>query len=325
MQSVIEITTPVCRTPAEVRPPTPAPWLRLEDRRAGRVPLRGAGTHPFSLFERQRITAKDRYRTPRRPAPVHRATRADLRDAHPRGGRRRGEGDPGHQRADPPPAGVPGAVGELAVLARRADRPPPRRGRWSSRPSTLGVPPRFESYGDFAEVVGQLERTGCIADYTNIWWDIRPPPKLRHRRAADLRRGRPVDDAVALAAYYQRSSKMLCEHVESAARGADLHRILTTENKWLAARHGLQAPVIEPGDRAAQPRPDHQLVRARCATSSRMRASWAGSAELEGLSEIVSRGNGAEPSSASGTRIATSSRSSRTSPPRRALAACRRL
>ena len=39
-----------------------------------------------------------------------------------------------------------------------------------------GPPPRFRDYADYAEVVGQLERTGCIADYTHIWWDVRLHP-----------------------------------------------------------------------------------------------------------------------------------------------------
>src|SRR5262249_58448644 len=41
-----------------------------------------------------------------------------------------------------------------------------------------GPPPRFRDYADYAEVVGQLEKTGCIVDYTHIWWDIRPHPRL---------------------------------------------------------------------------------------------------------------------------------------------------
>ena len=41
-----------------------------------------------------------------------------------------------------------------------------------------GPPPRFRDYAEYAEVVGQLEKTGCIADYTHIWWDIRPHPRL---------------------------------------------------------------------------------------------------------------------------------------------------
>src|SRR6058998_1061618 len=63
MQSVLEIATPVCHTPAEV-----ADQLRhIRGYVCGIARERGmrvgsAGTHPFSLFERQRITARDRYR-----------------------------------------------------------------------------------------------------------------------------------------------------------------------------------------------------------------------------------------------------------------------
>src|SRR5256885_4508559 len=63
MQSVLEVATPVCRTPAEV-----AEQLRrirayvIGVARAENMRVGSAGTHPFSLFERQRITAKDRYR-----------------------------------------------------------------------------------------------------------------------------------------------------------------------------------------------------------------------------------------------------------------------
>ncbi|HYX77678.1 MAG TPA: YbdK family carboxylate-amine ligase, partial [Gaiellaceae bacterium] len=63
MQSVLEIATPVCHTPADVE----AQLRSLRSYVGGIARDRGfrvgsAGTHPFSLFERQRITAKDRYR-----------------------------------------------------------------------------------------------------------------------------------------------------------------------------------------------------------------------------------------------------------------------
>src|SRR5205085_1374406 len=63
MQSVLEIATPVCRTPADV-----AGQLQkirayvCEIAREQGLRVGAAGTHPFSLFERQRITARDRYR-----------------------------------------------------------------------------------------------------------------------------------------------------------------------------------------------------------------------------------------------------------------------
>src|SRR5213593_2749862 len=63
MQSVLEIATPVCRTAADVE----LELRRLrgyvsELARERGMRLGSAGTHPFSLFERQRITARDRYR-----------------------------------------------------------------------------------------------------------------------------------------------------------------------------------------------------------------------------------------------------------------------
>src|ERR671927_1164908 len=63
MQSVLEIATPVCHTPNEV-----AGQLRrirayvIDVAREQGMRVGSAGTHPFSLFERQRITARDRYR-----------------------------------------------------------------------------------------------------------------------------------------------------------------------------------------------------------------------------------------------------------------------
>src|SRR4029450_11243607 len=63
MQSGLEIATPVCPAPSEV-----AEQLRrirayvIDVAREQGMRVGSAGTHPFSLFERQRITAKDRYR-----------------------------------------------------------------------------------------------------------------------------------------------------------------------------------------------------------------------------------------------------------------------
>src|SRR5438128_2770696 len=63
MQSVLEITTPVCRTAGEVHGHlrTLRSYVAEIARKEG-CRFASAGTHPFSLFERQRITAKDRYR-----------------------------------------------------------------------------------------------------------------------------------------------------------------------------------------------------------------------------------------------------------------------
>src|SRR5260221_259340 len=50
-----------------------------------------------------------------------------------------------------------------------------------------GAPPAFDSYADWETWVERLVAIGVMADYTRIWWDIRPHPMLgtREIRVAD--------------------------------------------------------------------------------------------------------------------------------------------
>jgi carboxylate-amine ligase len=157
-----------------------------------------------------------------------------------------------------------------------------------------GVPPRFDSYDEFAELIGQLERTGCIADYTHIWWDIRLHPRLGTVELRVCDAVTRVEDAVALAAYYQALVKMLSEHVESVGVPPSFHRVLTNENKWLAARHGLSAPVMDLVTGRRNRVPISQLVRRTLRDVEPHARELGSERELEGIEAILSRGNGAE-------------------------------
>ncbi|HUY72813.1 MAG TPA: carboxylate-amine ligase [Gaiellaceae bacterium] len=295
MQSVIEITTPVCSSPAEV-------GLQLRRLRAYVAKVAGgegcrfasAGTHPFSLFERQRITAKDRYR--RLVDQLQYIARRELIF-----------GMHIHAAIDDPDKAIQVVNGLIVhlpeFLALSASSP-----FWRGEPTGLqssrqmvfsafprsGVPPRFQSYEAFAEVVGQLERTGCIADYTHIWWDIRPHPRLGTIELRICDAITRVEDAVALAAYFQALVKMFSEHVESGAEVPSFHRILTTENKWLAARHGLEAPVMDLVTGRRNRVPIGQLVRRTLRDLEPHARELGSESELEGVTEILARGNGAD-------------------------------
>jgi len=295
MQSVIEITTPVCRTPAEVNDHLRrlrAYVAKVAEQEGCR--FASAGTHPFSLFERQRITAKDRYRT-LVDQLQYIARRELIFGMHM------------HVAVDDAEKAIQVSNGLIVhlpeFLALSASSP-----FWRGEPTGLassrqmvfsafprsGVPPRFESYEEFAEVVGQLERTGCIADYTHIWWDIRPHAKLGTVELRICDAVTRVEDVVALSAYYQSLVKMLCEHVESGGKVPTYHRILTTENKWLSARHGLQAPVMDLVTGRRNRVPIAQLVRRTLRDLEPHARELGCERELEGISEIISRGNGAE-------------------------------
>src|SRR5439155_18799108 len=124
-----------------------------------------------------------------------------------------------------------------------------------------GPPPRFRDYADYAAVVGQLEKTGCIADYTHIWWDIRPHPRLGTVEVRICDAVTNLGDAVAIAAYCQSLVKLLSDRYDAGEEIPSYHRILTTENKWLAARYGLQAPIMDLATGRRNRIPIAQLVR----------------------------------------------------------------
>ena len=247
MQSVLEIATPVCRTAGDVMAAlTTLRAYVTEVAQDKGLRVGSAGTHPFSLFELQRITAKDRYR-----ALIDQLQYVARRELI--------FGMHVHVAVDDPEKAIQVVNGLLPhlspLLALSASSPFWRgeaTGLSSSRQMVFsafprsGPPPRFRDYADYAEVVGRLERSGCIADYTHIWWDIRLHPRLGTVEVRICDAVSRIEDAVAIAAYCQALVKQLSERYDAGEEIPSYHRILTSENKWLAARYGLHAPVMDP-------------------------------------------------------------------------------
>jgi carboxylate-amine ligase len=157
-----------------------------------------------------------------------------------------------------------------------------------------GTPPRFASYADYAEVVGQLERTGCIADYTHIWWDIRLHPRLGTIEIRICDGVTRLDDVIALTAFCQALVKHYSERYDAGEEMPSYHRILTTENKWLAARYGIEAPVMDLATGRRNRAPIAQLVRRTLKTIEPHARELGSEAELAGVEEILRRGTGAD-------------------------------
>jgi carboxylate-amine ligase len=295
MQSVLEIATPVCRTAGDVMRElqTLRSYVCTTARDHG-LRVGSAGTHPFSLFEAQRITAKDRYHS-LIDQLQYVARRELIFGMHI------------HVAIDDPDKAIQvvnALLPELApLLALSASSP-----FWRGQPTGLassrqmvfsafprsGPPPRFRDYEDYAQVVGQLERTGCIADYTHIWWDIRPHPKWGTIEIRICDAVTRVEDAVAIAAYLQALVKLLCEQYEADGELPSFHRILTSENKWLAARYGLTAPVMDLKTGRRNRVPVAQLVRRTLRDITPHARELGSDRELEGIQTILDRGNSSE-------------------------------
>jgi carboxylate-amine ligase len=295
MQSVLEIATPVCHTPADVRDQL----VQLRGYVIGVARDQGlrvgsAGTHPYSLFERQRITAKDRYRAlvdqmqyiARRELIFGLHVHVAVNDA---------------EKAIQV---VNGLIGHLAELVALSSNSPFWRGEPTGLASSRhmvfaafprsGPPPRFRDYADYAEVVGQLERTGCIADYTHIWWDIRLHPRLGTIEIRICDAVTQLDDVVAITAFCQALVKHYSERFDAGEKIPSFHRILTTENKWLAARYGLEAPVMDLVTGRRNRLSVAQVIRRTLKLLEPHARELGSDAELAGIEQILRRGNGAD-------------------------------
>lgn len=110
-----------------------------------------------------------------------------------------------------------------------------------------GGPPAFGSYAGWEAWVERLVRVGVLADYTRIWWDIRPHPQLGTLEVRMPDQPTDVRRSAAFAALLQAlAATVLAGDVTEADRG-DYHH-----NRWAAARFGPAATLIAPdGERAA--------------------------------------------------------------------------
>jgi carboxylate-amine ligase len=116
-----------------------------------------------------------------------------------------------------------------------------------------GVPDRFDSWSEYENYVQLLIDLKCIDDARKIWWDVRPHPTFGtlEFRMCDV----PThpETAVMLAALTQAIVVKLYR-----LRGRNLgfrlyRRALIEENKWRAARWGLDGKLIDFGKRAEVP------------------------------------------------------------------------
>jgi carboxylate-amine ligase len=150
-----------------------------------------------------------------------------------------------------------------------------------------GLPPRFDSYAEFDELVSRGRSAGFFSDYTYLWWDIRPHPNLGtvELRAFDAQTR--VESVAALAALSQCLVATLAEQ-----RPEPQPRTFIDENKWRAARYGLDADLIDLAHDSERPARD--AVRELLTTVEAAARRLGCAAELSEVERILERGNGAD-------------------------------
>jgi carboxylate-amine ligase len=242
-ESELEVKTPPCSSIAEAELELLA--LRGHVSEAGRaleVAIAAAGTHPFGLFEDQLITDRERYHgiVEQIQYPARRELIFGLH-VH--------VGVPDREAAIRAAAAVRLHICDLVALSASS---PFWRGRPTGLHSTrhtifatfprAGVPPRFAGWAEFEQVVSSLERAGAIPDYTRLWWDVRPHPRLGTVEVRAMDAVPRAEDAVAIAAYVQ---ALVARAVAHGPEPGEWHDAIVHENKWQAVRHGLGATVFD--------------------------------------------------------------------------------
>jgi glutamate---cysteine ligase / carboxylate-amine ligase len=294
MQCVLESGTIVCKDIASA-----ATDLRLirqyvaHQARTHKMRLGAAGTHPFSLFENQKITARDRYRV--LVEMLQYVARRELVF-----------GMHVHVAVPTPEACLAvmeGVLIELPVLLALSANSPFWRGDYTGLASSRamifsafprsGLPPRFNDYTDYAEAVGFMEATGAIGDYTHLWWDVRPHPRLGTLELRVMDCQTRVEDAIALAAYVQCLVKMLLDRYDDG-QVLSYHRMLLAENKWLALRYGLDAPMMDLAAGKRVKMAARTLAKRRLRELRPIARSLGCAEELARIDWILEHGNGAD-------------------------------
>jgi carboxylate-amine ligase len=291
LESVCEIATTPCKNTQEV-------GVQLRQLRratqataaAEGLAIGSAGTHPFAMWEDARVVARPRYRE--LIAGLQFIARQELIF-----------GQHVHVAVDDPDKAIHVTNGmrvHLPLLLALSANSPFWRADSTGLQSTrtpifrafprVGIPPRYDNWADFVKRIEFMRSTKVIQDYTYLWWDVRPHPNFGTVEVRVMDSQTRVEHTLALAALVQALVKELGEHFDAGKKLSRFPYEMLDENKFLAARHGLEGELIDLPK--ASRVPTRQLAR-RVLNRMREHAQDLGSAaDLEGVEDILDNGNG---------------------------------
>jgi glutamate---cysteine ligase / carboxylate-amine ligase len=292
MESVLEISTDPCRDMAEASEQLRTLRRQVADTASGKgLAIGSAGTHPFAMWEDQRIVARPRYRD--LISAMRFVARQELIF-----------GMHVHIGVDDPDKAIHVANGmrvHLPVLLGLSANSPFWRadttGLASSRTPIfrafprVGIPPTYKDWADYEQRIEFMIAAGVIEDYTYLWHDVRPHPNFGTVEVRVMDSQTHVEHSLGLAALVQALVRELSEHFESGEQLESYPFEMLDENKWLAARHGLEGELVDlpSSDRVAT----RELAR-RLLDRMREHATDLGSLdELAAIEDMLDRGNGA--------------------------------
>jgi glutamate---cysteine ligase / carboxylate-amine ligase len=293
LQSVIEVATHVAGSVAEAIEDARGLRATLRDAAAERgAVIASAGTHPFSRWEHQEVTDRERYRALMEEMRWV-AEREVIFGLHVH---------VGLASADEAIAVLNGLRTYLPELLALSANSPFWLGRDTGLASTRtklfeafprsGLPPAFGSFEEFELLVERGVRSGSFPDYTHIWWDARPHPKLGTLEVRICDAQTRLESVTGLVALVQSLVATLAEDFERGAKPQVQPVTLVAENKWRAARDGLGGKLIDL--ERDEERPAREAVLALVERVEPAAARVGCREELAEVERLVERGTGAD-------------------------------
>jgi carboxylate-amine ligase len=148
-----------------------------------------------------------------------------------------------------------------------------------------GVPDHFDSFDEYVERVEAVGVAGGLDDYTFVWWDVRPHPRLGTIEIREMDAQSSLADSAAIAALVQSLARHEAEG--SAQRPEPAEAI--GQSSFRASRDGLDATILHNGSL----RPLRDVARAALELARPHARELGCVDELDGIERILREGNGA--------------------------------
>lgn len=109
---------------------------------------------------------------------------------------------------------------------------------------TAGLPYHLENWRAYQDLCGTLMRSGAIHSLKDLWWDLRPSPRLGTLEIRVCDEPASLGEVLAIVAYIHLLAHWFEDHGDWLDTVPTPPRWMMRENKWRVIRHGLEADLI---------------------------------------------------------------------------------
>jgi carboxylate-amine ligase len=109
---------------------------------------------------------------------------------------------------------------------------------------TGGIPPSFINWAEFQLFLNTLRAANAIEGFHQIWWDIHPDPDEGAIEVGVCDSVSTIEEVTVIAAFAQAVTMGLLEQYDNGETLLSLDHWVKQENRWRAARFGINCDLI---------------------------------------------------------------------------------